>query len=166
MIGRGLCALITEALKNRVGKLSRNTYYTTTTNRRYKGRLRPDFLDRCKWDKALKACAGYAYVLFPAVGILTSTLQKGRVNLGRPPLLSFWSLFYGLRRHDFSFAVDCRDYWSVVFDTACTWRVAPAQQARKADSIASPARVRNVGRRIPSGRLRESIVNSVYSSSH
>ncbi|RDX49189.1 lipid phosphate phosphatase 1 [Lentinus brumalis] len=38
--GRGLCALVTEALKNRVG------------------RLRPDFLDRCKWDKALKACSG------------------------------------------------------------------------------------------------------------
>ncbi|KAI0697825.1 lipid phosphate phosphatase 1 [Cerioporus squamosus] len=40
--GRGLCALVTEALKNRIG------------------RLRPDFLDRCKWDKALKACAGKA----------------------------------------------------------------------------------------------------------
>ncbi|KAM5536620.1 hypothetical protein V8D89_009715 [Ganoderma adspersum] len=38
--GRGLTALITEALKNRVG------------------RLRPDFLHRCKWDKELKACTG------------------------------------------------------------------------------------------------------------
>ncbi|KAI0831806.1 lipid phosphate phosphatase 1 [Trametes gibbosa] len=35
-----LTTLITEILKNRVG------------------RLRPDFLDRCKWDKELKACAG------------------------------------------------------------------------------------------------------------
>ncbi|KAH9846127.1 lipid phosphate phosphatase 1 [Lenzites betulinus] len=35
-----LSSLITEILKNRVG------------------RLRPDFLDRCKWDKELKACTG------------------------------------------------------------------------------------------------------------
>ncbi|EJF57189.1 lipid phosphate phosphatase 1 [Dichomitus squalens LYAD-421 SS1] len=38
--GRGLTVFITEALKNRVG------------------RLRPDFLHRCKWDKELKACTG------------------------------------------------------------------------------------------------------------
>ncbi|KAH9913976.1 lipid phosphate phosphatase 1 [Epithele typhae] len=38
--GRGLSQLITEFLKNRVG------------------RLRPDFLHRCKWDKELKACTG------------------------------------------------------------------------------------------------------------
>ncbi|OCH91471.1 lipid phosphate phosphatase 1 [Obba rivulosa] len=38
--GRGFTELITEFLKNRVG------------------RLRPDFLDRCNWDKSLKACAG------------------------------------------------------------------------------------------------------------
>ncbi|KAL7280386.1 hypothetical protein ACG7TL_005312 [Trametes sanguinea] len=36
-----LTNLITEFLKNRVG------------------RLRPDFLARCKWDKELKACTGY-----------------------------------------------------------------------------------------------------------
>ncbi|OBZ73760.1 putative lipid phosphate phosphatase 3, chloroplastic [Grifola frondosa] len=38
--GRGYAYFFTESLKNRVG------------------RLRPDFLDRCKWDKTLKACAG------------------------------------------------------------------------------------------------------------
>ncbi|KAH8091670.1 lipid phosphate phosphatase 1 [Cristinia sonorae] len=37
---RGYNALITEALKNRVG------------------RLRPDFLSRCKWDKAQHVCTG------------------------------------------------------------------------------------------------------------
>ncbi|OJT06736.1 Lipid phosphate phosphatase 2, partial [Trametes pubescens] len=36
----GLTYLLTEFLKNRVG------------------RLRPDFLDRCKWNKELKACTG------------------------------------------------------------------------------------------------------------
>ena len=77
-------------------------------------------------------------------------------------ILSFRSFFYGLRRHDFPLAVDRRYYWSVVFVTACAWRVAPAKQARKADSIAPPARVRNVGRRIPGRRLRESIVNYIF----
>lgn len=38
--GRCFTELITEFLKNRIG------------------RLRPDFLDRCKWDKSLKACSG------------------------------------------------------------------------------------------------------------
>ncbi|KAI0372610.1 lipid phosphate phosphatase 1 [Pilatotrama ljubarskyi] len=38
--GMALSEVITEFLKNRVG------------------RLRPDFLDRCKWDKELKACTG------------------------------------------------------------------------------------------------------------
>ncbi|KAI8996426.1 lipid phosphate phosphatase 1 [Trametes punicea] len=38
--GSAMTNLITEFLKNRVG------------------RLRPDFLDRCKWDKDLKACTG------------------------------------------------------------------------------------------------------------
>ncbi|KAI0333862.1 lipid phosphate phosphatase 1 [Cubamyces sp. BRFM 1775] len=38
--GSALSHLFTELLKNRVG------------------RLRPDFLDRCKWDKELKACTG------------------------------------------------------------------------------------------------------------
>jgi len=37
---RGLAELVTEFLKHTVG------------------RLRPDFLARCKWDKALKACTG------------------------------------------------------------------------------------------------------------
>jgi len=40
LAGRGFSEVVTEVLKNRVG------------------RLRPDFLSRCKWDKALKACAG------------------------------------------------------------------------------------------------------------
>ncbi|KII87338.1 hypothetical protein PLICRDRAFT_163392 [Plicaturopsis crispa FD-325 SS-3] len=39
---RGLARLITEFIKNRVG------------------RLRPDFLARCKWDGALNACTGKA----------------------------------------------------------------------------------------------------------
>ncbi|KAI0642244.1 lipid phosphate phosphatase 1 [Trametes meyenii] len=39
-VGSGLSNVITEFLKNRVG------------------RLRPDFLDRCKWDKQLKVCTG------------------------------------------------------------------------------------------------------------
>ncbi|KAI0940948.1 hypothetical protein AcV7_003182 [Taiwanofungus camphoratus] len=38
--GRGYTFLFTELLKNRVG------------------RLRPDFLSRCEWDKTLKACTG------------------------------------------------------------------------------------------------------------
>ncbi|ETW78640.1 lipid phosphate phosphatase [Heterobasidion irregulare TC 32-1] len=38
--GRALSDLITESLKNRVG------------------RLRPDFLARCKWDAATRACTG------------------------------------------------------------------------------------------------------------
>ncbi|KAF8892237.1 lipid phosphate phosphatase 1 [Infundibulicybe gibba] len=38
--GRGLARLVTVFLKNRVG------------------RLRPDFLARCKWDEALNACTG------------------------------------------------------------------------------------------------------------
>ncbi|KAI0339631.1 lipid phosphate phosphatase 1 [Trametopsis cervina] len=38
--GSGFTALLTEFLKNRVG------------------RLRPDFLSRCKWKSALKACSG------------------------------------------------------------------------------------------------------------
>ncbi|PCH36340.1 acid phosphatase/Vanadium-dependent haloperoxidase [Wolfiporia cocos MD-104 SS10] len=38
--GRGLSEVITEVLKNRVG------------------RLRPDFLSRCEWDKTLKSCTG------------------------------------------------------------------------------------------------------------
>jgi len=40
LAGSGLTRLVTEFLKNRVG------------------RLRPDFLARCKWDKELKACTG------------------------------------------------------------------------------------------------------------
>ncbi|KAF7430946.1 hypothetical protein PC9H_006661 [Pleurotus ostreatus] len=41
MGSRGLTHLLTEFLKNTVG------------------RLRPDFLARCKWDKALKECTGH-----------------------------------------------------------------------------------------------------------
>ncbi|KZT07287.1 lipid phosphate phosphatase 1 [Laetiporus sulphureus 93-53] len=40
LAGRGFSEVITEFLKNRVG------------------RLRPDFLHRCKWDKDVKSCAG------------------------------------------------------------------------------------------------------------
>ncbi|EJD41799.1 PAP2-domain-containing protein [Auricularia subglabra TFB-10046 SS5] len=40
--GRFIMDLIVEMLKNRVG------------------RLRPDFLDRCKWDAAISACTGNA----------------------------------------------------------------------------------------------------------
>ncbi|KAF9644655.1 lipid phosphate phosphatase 1 [Thelephora ganbajun] len=40
LAGSGLTRLVTEFLKNRVG------------------RLRPDFLSRCKWDDDLKACTG------------------------------------------------------------------------------------------------------------
>ncbi|EPQ56258.1 phosphatidic acid phosphatase, partial [Gloeophyllum trabeum ATCC 11539] len=40
--GRSLTHLVTECLKNRVG------------------RLRPDFLSRCRWDTALAACTGKA----------------------------------------------------------------------------------------------------------
>ncbi|KAF9454299.1 lipid phosphate phosphatase 1 [Macrolepiota fuliginosa MF-IS2] len=40
LAGRGLARLITEYLKHRVG------------------RLRPDFLARCKWDEVAKHCAG------------------------------------------------------------------------------------------------------------
>jgi len=40
--GSGLSHLVTEFLKNRVG------------------RLRPDFISRCKWDTALQACTGSA----------------------------------------------------------------------------------------------------------
>ncbi|KAI0773311.1 phosphatidic acid phosphatase type 2/haloperoxidase [Trametes elegans] len=45
---RCLSTLITEFLKNRVGK------YPLDESRR----LRPDFLARCKWDKETKACTG------------------------------------------------------------------------------------------------------------
>ncbi|KAF9785019.1 lipid phosphate phosphatase 1 [Thelephora terrestris] len=40
LAGSGLTRLVTEFLKNRVG------------------RLRPDFLSRCKWDDKINACAG------------------------------------------------------------------------------------------------------------
>jgi len=40
LAGSGLTRLVTEFLKNRVG------------------RLRPDFLSRCKWDDNIKACTG------------------------------------------------------------------------------------------------------------
>ncbi len=57
-----VCALSLPKL-SRIGWVSRswstNSTVTFRSDRYPTGRLRPDFLDRCKWDKTLKACAGY-----------------------------------------------------------------------------------------------------------
>lgn len=41
------------------------------------GRLRPDFLSRCKWDSVLKACTGYLNQLFVFGVCLTMQRNAG-----------------------------------------------------------------------------------------
>ena len=54
---RQLSDAVTEALKNRVGAYNR--WITYSFLHALLGRLRPDFLDRCQWDAALKQFTGF-----------------------------------------------------------------------------------------------------------
>ena len=62
IIRSSLNNVITEALKNRVGK-SQNFITNVGLSLRLSvfvpGRLRPDFLSRCQWDAAQHVCTGY-----------------------------------------------------------------------------------------------------------
>ena len=47
------------------------------------GRLRPDFLSRCKWDSVLKACTGYLDLLFCLDGRLILHRNPSDIVNGR-----------------------------------------------------------------------------------
>lgn len=83
---RGLSRLITEFLKNRVGRFFLMIFTVSTLNSHSKliGRLRPDFLVRCSWDVALQACTGLVLQALPVRNRLkvryrdSSSIRDGR----------------------------------------------------------------------------------------
>jgi diacylglycerol diphosphate phosphatase/phosphatidate phosphatase len=60
LIHRGLTRLITEYFKHRVGKGRFGSIFLPFSDTA-QGRLRPDFLARCKWDKVTELCAGSVF---------------------------------------------------------------------------------------------------------
>jgi len=78
-------------MKNRVGKPPVFSSMPGTHSQPL-GRLRPDFLDRCKWDKALQACTGYVSCFLWLHIILTDdpwieTQTKSSMAESRSPLV-------------------------------------------------------------------------------
>ena len=69
IIYSSLNRVITEALKNRISRQNPWSYYNWrqllfTLMHFHPGRLRPDFLARCKWDVSRHVCTGYVWRSF------------------------------------------------------------------------------------------------------
>lgn len=68
-------------MKHRVGATLLTTFNSDPQNAIFSGRLRPDFLARCKWDKVLQACTGYYLVAFLIIYLSTKPLRKTKTIL-------------------------------------------------------------------------------------
>jgi membrane-associated phospholipid phosphatase len=82
--GRGLTHLITEFLKNRVG------------------RLRPDFLARCRWHAGLQACTGSAHEILDGRRSFPSGHSSGIFAS-----MTFLSLFFASKTAAWCFGKSC-----------------------------------------------------------
>lgn len=84
---RFLMDLVVDSMKNRVGMITNDSPSRPSLRLCTIGRLRPDFLDRCKWDAVANRCTGYA----PEVSRATGALNTHRYHAaGRPTL--YWTV--------------------------------------------------------------------------
>ena len=119
------------------------------------GRLRPDFLARCKWDAATRACTGCVQFSHPVWTVHSNHhTQKASGYCRWETIFSIWSFINRLRRNDVSIVILGWKNSCLVFPRTCSSEIFSRKPAAALYTVPPPNGLCKLGSRIPGRRLR------------